>query len=103
MNDAFRGAVIVGAVVAFYFAVRLCWVHARTRRRHIRWHVLPMTLALLVTSGLICARLLVESGSNEALVWWDLLRTVQVSLLVAGLRPLWAHHRDRPNRAVDAQ
>lgn len=84
---------VAGTAVAVYLAVRLLVLFVRGRRRHVAWHVLWMSLALLVTSAFTCVRLLQDSGSNIPLTWVDLTRAAQVLLLIAGLRPLWLHHR----------
>lgn len=97
MNDAARGAIIVGALFALYLALRLAFVHLRKwrtdRRRHVMSHVFHLTLALVVTAGLIVYTVGDATGSNAALTWWEYGRVVQVSLICAGLRPLWTHHR----------
>ncbi len=97
MNDAFRGAIMVGAMAAFYLALRLAFVYLRhwrrDRRRHIMPHVFFLTLALAVTTGIIIFSVVDASGENVPLSWWEGGRMIQVALVYAGLRPLWAHNR----------
>lgn len=97
MNDAYRGALIVVALVALYMAFVLAVTAVlhwkRGARRYVGYHVILMTLGLCVTAGLVIIRAITVAGENRPLVWWDAARGVQILLIVAGLRPLWAHQR----------
>lgn len=102
MNDAYRGALMLGASMALYLAFILAvtainqWRSAA--RRHIGLHVVFMTVGLCVTASLIVARAVVDSGTNSDLEWWDIARGVQVLLILCGLYPLRAHQKQMAHR-----
>lgn len=95
MTEALRGVVLAGALMAAYYSLRLLVAFVRTPRHHVARHVLWMNTALLITAGVIAARLVVVWGERRPLTLWDAALAVQVACLVAGLRPVWMHHRNR--------
>lgn len=100
MNDVYRGAVIVVALVAFYFAARLAvaYLDLWHRRHRIAVHVLWMALGLTITTRLVIDSLVDRLGDNTPLTGQEWLRLPQVAAITAGLRPLWVYHQARPRR-----
>lgn len=96
MTFAFRSVTALLAIVAGYYAVRLVFAFAGSRRQHIAFHVVWMSCALTISAGLVLSRMTLRW--EDPVDGWDLLATCQVLFLYAGLRPVWSHHRTRPPR-----
>lgn len=92
MTQVVRGVAVFGATLAAYYSLRLLLAFVHSPRHQIASHVLWMNTALLITAGVIVARMVLVWGGRPALSAWDLAIAVQVICLVAGLRPVWRHH-----------
>jgi hypothetical protein len=107
MNDAFRGLVMVVALTAFVYAVRLfgvftvAWIRT-SRREHVARHVFYLTAGLAITVGLGVATEIDLLGTNEPLVWKEWMRLWSYLFITLGLVPLWREHGRRGDRGAES-
>jgi hypothetical protein len=101
VNDAFRGAISVVALVALYYAVRVgfafldSWTAQKNRdlRRHLASHAFWMPVSLGTSALLAVLTELGRVGGNNAVDERSWLRLFIVAAAYLGLRPLREHSR----------
>ena len=102
MSDVYRGLLSGLSLFTVYIALRLAVVFIRrmrgTKRQRIANHVFWMTVALLITAGLLLCRIVRDMGDNVELAWWDILRGVQALAMIAGLYPIWSNEKKRTSQ-----
>jgi hypothetical protein len=101
VNDAFRGAISVVALVALYYAVRVgftflnSWTAQKNRdlRRHLASHAFWMPVSLGTSALLAVLTEMGRVGENTAVDERSWLRLFIVVAAYLGLRPLREHNR----------
>lgn len=99
MNNVARGVILVAAVTALWYALRLsfayigAYLNGEDKRRRVLHHVFWLPAALVLTIWGIVETLLIEANADAPLTWRDSRRLTQSIAIVLGLLPLWQHHR----------
>jgi hypothetical protein len=108
VNDAFRGAVSLVALMAIYYALRVGilylngWLSLKNRAllRHKAEHAFWMPASLGTSALLAVITELGAVGSNDPLTDRSWLLLFVVTAAVFGLRPLREHDRKAPKAEV---
>lgn len=101
MLDVVRCGVVLCALLAMYYAVRLTILYTwrrRDRRGYVRSHVAWLTISLATTASVIVVRSLCYITTDEPLHLWDVVFGAQVVAMIMGLRPMWVHAKQRGSR-----